>query len=148
MCGHKKFQNSIDGQKEGTRPSLKILLLNGDQHAAEIFLLFQKTVQAFAVMIRAGGIAVGVIAHEASFRMVQGNEVSAQLGFFMPAVKEDTAVGIGGDFARGHQVDYVLGEWSAEEREKMDERLKVFSDAILSYISVGLDRTMNAFNKK
>ena len=56
--------------------------------------------------------------------------------------------GIGGDFARGHQVDYVLGEWSQEEREKMDERLKVFSDAILSYISVGLDRTMNAFNKK
>ena len=56
--------------------------------------------------------------------------------------------GIGGDFSRGHQVDYVLGEWSAEEREKMDERLKVFSDAILSYISVGLDRTMNAFNKK
>ena len=56
--------------------------------------------------------------------------------------------GIGGDFARGHQVDYVLGEWSAEEREKMDERLKVFSDAILSYISVGLDRTMNTFNKK
>jgi PTH1 family peptidyl-tRNA hydrolase len=56
--------------------------------------------------------------------------------------------GIGGDFSRGHQVDYVLGEWSAEEREKMDERLKLFSDAILSYISVGLDRTMNAFNKK
>jgi PTH1 family peptidyl-tRNA hydrolase len=56
--------------------------------------------------------------------------------------------GIGGDFSRGHQVDYVLGEWSAEERAKMDERLKVFSDAILSYISVGLERTMNAFNKK
>ena len=56
--------------------------------------------------------------------------------------------GIGGDFSRGHQVDYVLGEWTAEERAKMDERLKVFSDAILSYISVGLERTMNAFNKK
>ena len=56
--------------------------------------------------------------------------------------------GIGGDFSRGHQVDYVLGEWSTEERAKMDERLKVFSDAILSYISVGLDRTMNTFNKK
>ena len=56
--------------------------------------------------------------------------------------------GVGGDFARGHQVDYVLGEWSAEEREKMPERLKVFSDAILSYISVGLERTMNTFNKK
>ena len=56
--------------------------------------------------------------------------------------------GIGGDFSRGHQVDYVLGEWTAEEREKMDERLKLFCDAILSYISVGMDRTMNTFNKK
>ena len=66
-----------------------------------------------------------------------GNEDYARMRF-----------GIGGDFARGHQVDYVLGEWSAEEREKMDERLKLFSDAILSYISVGLERTMNTFNKK
>ena len=56
--------------------------------------------------------------------------------------------GIGGDFSRGHQVDYVLGEWTAEEREKMAERLKVFGDAILSFVSVGLERTMNSFNKK
>ena len=66
-----------------------------------------------------------------------GNEAYARMRF-----------GVGGDFARGHQVDYVLGEWSAEEREKMPERLKVFSDAILSYVSVGLERTMNTFNKK
>ena len=56
--------------------------------------------------------------------------------------------GIGGDFARGHQVEYVLGEWSAEEREKMPERLKIFGDAILSFVAVGMDRTMNLFNKK
>jgi PTH1 family peptidyl-tRNA hydrolase len=56
--------------------------------------------------------------------------------------------GIGGDFARGHQVDYVLGEFSAEEREKMPERLKLFGDAILSFVAVGMERTMNAFNKK
>ena len=56
--------------------------------------------------------------------------------------------GIGGDFSRGHQVDYVLGEWTAEEREKMAERLKVFGDAILSFVSVGLERTMNNFNKR
>ena len=66
-----------------------------------------------------------------------GNEDYARMRF-----------GVGGDFARGHQVDYVLGEWSKEEQEKMPERLKVFSDAILSYVSVGLERTMNTFNKK
>ena len=56
--------------------------------------------------------------------------------------------GVGGDFARGHQVDYVLGEWSDEERKAMAERLKIFGDAILSFACVGADMTMNSFNKK
>ena len=33
--------------------------------------------------------------------------------------------GVGGDFPKGHQVDYVLGEWSEEDRKAMPERLKV-----------------------
>ena len=53
-----------------------------------------------------------------------------------------------GDFARGHQVDYVLGEWSDEEQKAMAERLKIFGDAILSFACVGADMTMNTFNKK
>ncbi|MDE6446588.1 MAG: aminoacyl-tRNA hydrolase [Alistipes sp.] len=56
--------------------------------------------------------------------------------------------GVGGDFPRGHQVDYVLGEWTAEEREALPERLKVFGDAVLSFATVGTERTMNFFNKK
>ena len=56
--------------------------------------------------------------------------------------------GVGGDFPRGHQVDYVLGEWTPEEREAMPERLKVFGDAILSFATVGVERTMNFSNKK
>ena len=55
---------------------------------------------------------------------------------------------MGGDFPRGHQVDYVLGEWSDEERKALPERLKVFGDAILSFTTIGLERTMNFFNKK
>lgn len=56
--------------------------------------------------------------------------------------------GVGGEFARGHQVDYVLGEWTDEERKTMPERLKVFTEAILSFVTVGTERTMNFFNKK
>ena len=56
--------------------------------------------------------------------------------------------GIGGDFARGGQVDYVLGHWTADEQAAMAERLKVFGDAALSFVAVGPDLTMNAFNKK
>ena len=55
--------------------------------------------------------------------------------------------GIGGDFARGHQVDYVLGEWSDEESKAMPERLKVFGDAILSFATIGGERTQNFLPK-
>lgn len=56
--------------------------------------------------------------------------------------------GIGGDFPRGHQVDYVLGEWSADERQAMPERLKLFTEAILSFVTAGCQHTQNQFNNK
>ena len=56
--------------------------------------------------------------------------------------------GVGGDFPRGHQVEYVLGEWNDEERAALPERLKVFVDAIRSFATVGTAMTMNFFNKK
>lgn len=56
--------------------------------------------------------------------------------------------GVGGDFPRGHQVEYVLGEWSDEERTALPERLKVFVDAIRSFATVGTQLTMTNFNKK
>ena len=56
--------------------------------------------------------------------------------------------GVGGDFPRGHQVEYVLGEWTDEERQAMPERLKVFVDAIRSFVTQGCALTMNFFNKK
>ena len=56
--------------------------------------------------------------------------------------------GVGGDFPKGHQVDYVLGDWTDEERAALPERLKIFGDAILSFATIGLERTMNFFNKK
>lgn len=56
--------------------------------------------------------------------------------------------GIGSDFNRGQQIDYVLGEWSPEEENKLDERIQKASEAILSFSAIGLNHTMNAFNNK
>ena len=56
--------------------------------------------------------------------------------------------GVGGDFAKGHQVDYVLGEFSAEEEQALPDRLKHFGNAVLSFATAGPDLTMNTFNKK
>ncbi len=56
--------------------------------------------------------------------------------------------GIGGDFPQGFQIDYVLGRWTPEERDGLSTRVKEACDAILSFATQGLARTMNMFNKK
>ncbi len=54
--------------------------------------------------------------------------------------------GIGDEFSKGHQVNYVLGKWTAAENEKLPERIEKMSEAIKSFISIGIDRTMNFYN--
>jgi len=56
--------------------------------------------------------------------------------------------GIGNDFPRGRQVDYVLGKWSKEEQEQLQERVNIAKDACLSFCTIGTVRTMNQFNNK
>ena len=54
--------------------------------------------------------------------------------------------GIGAEFGKGQQVDYVLGKWSSEEQERMEERLTKAGDAVLNITTAGLARAMNAYN--
>lgn len=56
--------------------------------------------------------------------------------------------GIGNDFAKGYQVDYVLGRWSTEEEKVLVPRIEMVVDMIKSFVLVGPDRTMNVFNKR
>jgi len=56
--------------------------------------------------------------------------------------------GISDAFKKGQQVDYVLGEWSEEEKEKLKERLEISSEIIKSFALVGLNNTMNTYNGK
>ncbi|MFD2892062.1 aminoacyl-tRNA hydrolase [Flavobacterium chuncheonense] len=56
--------------------------------------------------------------------------------------------GISDQFKKGKQVDYVLGEWSPEENEKLKERLEVSAEAIKSFALAGLNTTMNTYNGK
>ncbi len=57
-------------------------------------------------------------------------------------------VGIGDNFSRGRQVDYVLGSWSDQERKELPEILKKAADAAKSFVAIGPERTMNFFNTK
>ena len=54
--------------------------------------------------------------------------------------------GVGNDFGQGQQVDYVLGEWSAEEKKALDKRMETASEAIKSFGVLGIERTMNTYN--
>ena len=56
--------------------------------------------------------------------------------------------GVGNDFPKGRQVDYVLGEFEAEDLEKMDERLEAAGEMVKSFALAGIQFTMNHFNKK
>lgn len=56
--------------------------------------------------------------------------------------------GVGNDFPRGGQIDYVLGKFPPEEVAKMPERLSVAADAVKAYCLSGLSFVMTHFNNK
>lgn len=56
--------------------------------------------------------------------------------------------GVGSDFHKGQQVDYVLGEWSAEERETLSERIVIATEFLKSFATIGLQLTMTNWNGK
>lgn len=56
--------------------------------------------------------------------------------------------GIGNDFPRGEQVDFVLGEFTDEDLKTMDERLELAGEMVKSFALSGIQFTMNHFNKK
>jgi PTH1 family peptidyl-tRNA hydrolase len=56
--------------------------------------------------------------------------------------------GVGGDFMRGQQINYVLGEWIPEETEALPERLEMAQNIIKGFTTIGVGRTMSEYNNK
>jgi PTH1 family peptidyl-tRNA hydrolase len=56
--------------------------------------------------------------------------------------------GIGSEFNKGHQVNYVLSQWSSDENSALPERLQKCSDAVKSFATVDMGFTMSNFNTK
>jgi len=55
-------------------------------------------------------------------------------------------VGIGSDFSKGRQVDFVLGKWDDKELDQLGEVLEKSCEAILDFTSIGLSHTMTKSN--
>ena len=54
--------------------------------------------------------------------------------------------GIGSDFKKGQQVEFVLGKWEANERKVIDLKIEKCVEVIESFASIGLSRTMTDAN--
>lgn len=55
--------------------------------------------------------------------------------------------GIGNDFGKGQQVDFVLSNFDKEEFEKLPEVINKANEMVLSFCTIGPERTMNIYNK-
>jgi len=72
-----------------------------------------------------------------SIQETLGNDVYARLRF-----------GVGSNFSKGRQVDYVLGQWNGEELQTLQARIKIAADMAKSFCNIGLQLTMTNFNNK
>jgi peptidyl-tRNA hydrolase, PTH1 family len=67
---------------------------------------------------------------------VLGNDIYARLRF-----------GVGSEFPKGSQIDYVLGDFLESERQELPAMLDRAGDAVLAFATIGLERSMNIYNK-
>lgn len=57
-------------------------------------------------------------------------------------------IGVGSDFQKGRQIDYVLGEWNNEELLTLNERISIAADTVKAFATIGGSQTMTQFNNK
>jgi PTH1 family peptidyl-tRNA hydrolase len=54
--------------------------------------------------------------------------------------------GIGNNFPRGMQVDFVLGNWQPEEQPIVNQKIAACMETIENIAVIGIERTMNLIN--
>jgi PTH1 family peptidyl-tRNA hydrolase len=56
--------------------------------------------------------------------------------------------GVGNEFSKGKQVNFVLGKWNDEEAKALEPRIKMAANMIESFATIGIQLTMTNFNNK
>lgn len=56
--------------------------------------------------------------------------------------------GIGNDYPKGFQADYVLGQFTDEDLKTMDERVDLACEAVKTFCLAGINIAMNQYNRK
>ena len=57
-------------------------------------------------------------------------------------------VGVGDNFPKGRQIDYVLGKFPSDDLAIIDEKADTACEIVKSFATIGIERTMNFFNTK
>lgn len=72
------------------------------------------------------------------------------LGHIQQMIGPDYArlrMGVGNDYPRGGQIDWVLGHYSEDEKKELQPAVDTAVDIIKSFVLAGIDITMNQYNK-
>ncbi len=72
------------------------------------------------------------------------------LGHIMQLIGQDFArlrIGVGNNYPRGGQIDWVLGHYSDDEMKELQPTFDRTIDIIKSFVLQGIDNTMNQYNK-
>ncbi|MBV6443580.1 MAG: aminoacyl-tRNA hydrolase [Haliscomenobacteraceae bacterium CHB4] len=56
-------------------------------------------------------------------------------------------IGIGADFSKGKQVNYVLGKWTEDEKAELPRILEKATEVVKTFVTIGLERAMNVTGK-
>ena len=56
--------------------------------------------------------------------------------------------GIGNEYPKGGQVNFVLGKWTDDEQKLIQSRIQISTDALKDFGLMGVEKTMNAYNSK
>jgi PTH1 family peptidyl-tRNA hydrolase len=73
------------------------------------------------------------------------------LGHIQQLIGQDYArlrMGIGNEYPRGGQIDWVLGHYSDADMQTLQPAIDTAVEIIRSFVLSGIDITMNQFNKK
>ena len=54
--------------------------------------------------------------------------------------------GIGNKFSKGKQVEFVLSEWTQDEKLNLEKQLETFNNLIVDFVFIGINKTMNKYN--
>ncbi|MDX1913326.1 MAG: aminoacyl-tRNA hydrolase [Saprospiraceae bacterium] len=56
-------------------------------------------------------------------------------------------IGIGDNFSKGKQVNFVLGKWTEDEKAELPRILEKAEEVIKTFVTLGLERAMNVTGK-